>query len=167
MRATLDELDTRASEAKEAARLLAKLPGGAKDEALKNIAGGLGSEQERILAANERDIEAARRTGLSESLIDRLLLDPERLEGIAHDVMQVVALPDPVGETFDARTLPSGLQVGRRRVPAGGDRSDIREQTEHHGGLRSALHQVGQRGDPSRRQGGCPLERGSRRHDRA
>ena len=119
MRATLDELDAKAAAAKEAARLLAKLPSTVKDQALTNIAEGLRAEQEQILAANERDIEAGRRAGLSESLIDRLLLDPERLGGIARDVMQVVALPDPVGETFDSRTLPSGLQVGRRRVPLG------------------------------------------------
>ena len=119
MRATLDELDTKAMAAKEAARLLAKLRSTAKDQALTNIAGGLGSDREQILAANERDLEAGRRDGLSESLLDRLLLDAGRLEGVARDVMQVAALPDPVGETFDARTLPSGLQAGRRRVPLG------------------------------------------------
>ena len=86
MRATLDELDIKAAAAKEAARLLAKLPGTVKDRALANIADGLEAERERILAANERDIEAARLAGLSESLIDRLLLDPERLGGIARDV---------------------------------------------------------------------------------
>ena len=119
MLTTIDELKAKGSAARTAAQSLAKLPSSAKDQALTNIADGLKSRQEEILAANEKDREAGRRNGLTESLIDRLVLDPERLEGMARDVMNVVSLPDPIGETFDARTVPSGLQIGRRRVPLG------------------------------------------------
>ena len=115
----VDELEAKGKAAQAAARRLAKLPGSAKDQALTNIADGLKSRQEEVLAANEKDCEAGRRNGLDKSLIDRLLLDPERLEGMAQDVMKVVSLPDPIGETFDQRTVPSGLQIGKRRVPLG------------------------------------------------
>ena len=119
MQTAIDELEAKGSAAKAAARRLAKLPSSVKDQALTNIADGLKSRQEEILAANERDCEAGRRDGLTESLLDRLMLNPDRLESMAEDVMRVVALPDPVGETFDARTVPNGLQIGRRRVPLG------------------------------------------------
>ena len=119
MQTAVDELEAKGSAAKAAARRLAKLPSSVKDQALTNIADGLKSRQEQVLAANERDCEAGRRDGLTESLLDRLLLNPDRLKGMAEDVMRVVALPDPVGETFDARTMPNGLQIGKRRVPLG------------------------------------------------
>ncbi|MCH8206638.1 MAG: glutamate-5-semialdehyde dehydrogenase [Chloroflexi bacterium] len=119
MQTTVDELEAKGSVAKAAARRLAKLPSSVKDQALTNIADGLESRREEILAANERDCEAGRRDGLTDSLLDRLLLSPDRLQSMADDVMRVVALPDPVGETFDARTMPNGLQIGRRRVPLG------------------------------------------------
>jgi glutamate-5-semialdehyde dehydrogenase len=71
------------------------------------------------VAANGKDLEAGKQAGLSDALLERLLLNRQRLEGIAGDVLTVVGLPDPVGETFDARTLPNGLRIGRRRVPVG------------------------------------------------
>src|SRR3989304_1792528 len=69
--------------------------------------------------ANAGDPGPGRRAGPSEAVLDRLLLTRERLEGIAADVRQVSLLPDPIGEVFDMRTLPNGLQVGRKRVPLG------------------------------------------------
>jgi glutamate-5-semialdehyde dehydrogenase len=90
-----------------------------KNQALYNIADALKDREADILAANAKDLQAGRKQGLSEALLDRLMLDPSRLEGMASDVRAVAALPDPVGETFDQRTLPNGLQVGRRRVPLG------------------------------------------------
>ena len=119
MQTAVDELTTKARAAKEAAREVARLTGQVKDRALLNIADRLKSRQKEVLQANEKDYEAGRRNGLSEALLDRLLLTPERLEGLASDVRNVVMLPDPVGEVLDMRTMPNGLQVGRRRVPLG------------------------------------------------
>ena len=90
-----------------------------KDAALRKIARRLVARQDEIVEANRRDCESGVETGLSESLLDRLLLTPERLQALAADVESIAGLPDPVGETFDMRTLPNGLQVGKRRVPLG------------------------------------------------
>lgn len=105
--------------ARVASRRLATLPTALKDAALAAIADELRRDSEAILAANARDVAAAEAAGLSEALIDRLRLTPERLAAIAADVEQVTRLPDPVGECFDAQTLPNGLRVHKRRVPLG------------------------------------------------
>ncbi len=72
-----------------------------------------------MLAANKLDYKEAQDSGMSTAMLDRLLLDTSRLEGISKDVQSVAMLQDPVGEFFDARTLPNGLLIGRRRVPLG------------------------------------------------
>ncbi|MSQ40745.1 MAG: glutamate-5-semialdehyde dehydrogenase [Dehalococcoidia bacterium] len=105
--------------AKAAARKLAKLSTTAKNQALLNIADTLKAREEEVLAANEKDYRAGQAAGLSDALLDRLLLNPERLEGMAHDVRAVAALPDPVGVMHDTRTLPNGLQIGKKTVPLG------------------------------------------------
>ena len=119
MQTIADELEAKGKAARAAARVLATLPGQAKDQALLNVVDGLKSRQEEILAANEKDCAVGRENGLSDSVLDRLLLTPDRLDGMAAGVSDVIALPDPVGETLDMRTMPNGLQVGRRRVPLG------------------------------------------------
>src|SRR3990172_2948221 len=116
---TASETQTRPAAAKEASRKLARLSSEVKNQALRNVARGLLTHEASILAANDREIEAGRRAGLPEAILDRLLLTHERLEGIAGDVHQVSLLPDPVGEVFEMRTLPNGLQAGRKRVPLG------------------------------------------------
>ena len=90
-----------------------------KNRALQNIAAAILEGRQDILEANERDLEASRQMGLSESLLDRILLTSERLEGMARGIGAVVALPDPVGQVFDMHTRPNGLQVGKKRVPLG------------------------------------------------
>jgi glutamate-5-semialdehyde dehydrogenase len=105
--------------ARAASRVLARVRTGVKNAALEAIAQALERHQEEVLGANAQDMEAGRRGGLSPALLDRLLLTPERLRGMARDVRAVAALPDPVGEVFDARTLPNGLLVARKRVPLG------------------------------------------------
>jgi glutamate-5-semialdehyde dehydrogenase len=72
-----------------------------------------------ILTENERDLEEARRAGLSAALLDRLALNEARMEGIAADLRAVAILPDPVGEVFDEVLLPNGLRTHKRRVPLG------------------------------------------------
>lgn len=115
----VEELHAKARAARAASRTLARLSTAVKDRALLNIAEALKARQEEVLAANERDCQQSRRDGLSEAMLDRLLLNPQRLEGMAADVRAVARLPDPVGEAFDVRVLPNGLEVGKRRVPLG------------------------------------------------
>ncbi|MCH2525286.1 MAG: glutamate-5-semialdehyde dehydrogenase [Dehalococcoidia bacterium] len=115
----IDELKAKAMSARRAARNLARLPTDAKNKALNNIARCIQREETIILASNAEDIEAGKASGLSESMLDRLMLDSSRLASIAEDVKTVAGLPDPIGESFDVSTLPNGLQIGRRRVPLG------------------------------------------------
>jgi len=114
-----DDLITIGQQARAAARKLAKLSTDVKNAVLLNIADALAARQEEILQANKDDYEASKKNGLSDTLLDRLLLDPKRLADMASDVRGVAGLPDPVGEQFDVRTLPNGLILGRRRVPLG------------------------------------------------
>jgi glutamate-5-semialdehyde dehydrogenase len=76
-------------------------------------------KSDEILAANKIDYQEAKASGMSEAMLDRLLLSPSRLEGMAQDVKTVAALPDPVGEEFEMRTLQNGLRISKRRVPLG------------------------------------------------
>jgi glutamate-5-semialdehyde dehydrogenase len=105
--------------AKRAARTLARLTTDQKNAALHCLADALVADQDAILAANAKDVEAGEANGLSASLIDRLLLNESRLAGMADSLRQVANLPDPVGEAFDEGTLPNGLQVRKQRVPLG------------------------------------------------
>ncbi|MBF8299257.1 MAG: proA [Dehalococcoidia bacterium] len=102
-----------------ASRLLARLGSETKDRVLLNIAAGLKESEEEILAANDLDCAQGKRDGLDAAFLDRLLLNPQRLTSMAEDVRRIAELPDPVGETFDMRVMPNGLQVGKRRVPLG------------------------------------------------
>lgn len=112
-------LRERVAAARAAARRLATLSSGAKDAALSAVADLLEAEQGTLLDANAKDVAAGEATGLDAYFLERLTLTPERIRGIAKDVRAVIALPDPIGEMFDMRTLPNGLLVGRRRVPLG------------------------------------------------
>jgi glutamate-5-semialdehyde dehydrogenase len=105
--------------AKNAARGLRMLTRDQKDEALRVIAARLQAEKEYIGAENHKDLEAARADGTSDALIDRLTLNGERIEAIANALIDVAALPDPVGEVVRGYTLPNGLQVRQTRVPLG------------------------------------------------
>ncbi len=113
------ELEEKAKAAKAASRRMAYLSAEIKDKALHNISADILSKQKEILAANQKDYKEARDSGMNAAMLDRLMLDSKRLEAIAQDVLSVAALPDPVGEVFDMRTLPNGLLLGKRRVPLG------------------------------------------------
>ncbi len=119
MTTAIDGLVEKAKAARTSSRRLARLSSEVKDRALLNIASSLTSRQEDVLEANEVDYRAGKSNGLTEALLDRLLLHPQRLESIASDVRGVAALPDPVGEVFDMRTLSNGLLAGKKRVPLG------------------------------------------------
>ncbi len=119
MSTTIDELEVKGRAAKAASRRLAYLSTEVKNNALHNISDDLLARQDEILAANQIDYKEAEASGMSVAMLDRLMLNSSRLESTAQDVLAVAALPDPVGEVFDMRTRPNGLQLGRKRVPLG------------------------------------------------
>jgi len=119
MKSAVEELEAKGRAAKAASRRMAYLSTDIKNNALRNIADDLVARKDEILAANKKDYIKARASGMGAALLDRLMLDKSRLEGIAADTRAVAALPDPVGETFEMRTMPNGLQIGKKRVPIG------------------------------------------------
>ncbi|MFC2011307.1 glutamate-5-semialdehyde dehydrogenase [Chloroflexota bacterium] len=119
MENAIEELEAKGRTAKAASRRLAYLSAEVKNKALVNIADDLLTKTDKILVANKNDIQEAKASGMDAAMLDRLMLNSNRLEAIAHDVLAVAALPDPVGEVFDGRTLANGLIITRKRVPFG------------------------------------------------
>jgi len=119
MESAVRELEEKGKAAKAASRKLAFLSTRIKNKALINIAEALTEKRDKVLIANKIDYDEAKASGMSEAMLDRLMLSPSRLEGMAQDVRTVAALPDPVGEEFAMRTLPNGLQISKKRVPLG------------------------------------------------
>jgi glutamate-5-semialdehyde dehydrogenase len=105
--------------ARAASRLLARAPSGAKDRALEAAAAALLDREKAILAANAKDVKAARSAGRDDAFIDRLLLTAKAVESMAEGLRDVARLPDPVGEVTELRSRPTGIRVGRMRVPLG------------------------------------------------
>ncbi len=105
--------------AKDAAFELATASTAQKNQALAIIADELEANSAAILAANAKDIELGREAGLTDALLDRLLLNEERLTAIANDVRNVISLNDPVGSKIDSKVLENGMSLSRRRVPLG------------------------------------------------
>ncbi|CAI2299663.1 glutamate-5-semialdehyde dehydrogenase [Vibrio parahaemolyticus] len=105
--------------AKDAAFELATASTAQKNQALAIIADELEANSAAILAANAKDIELGREAGLTDALLDRLLLNEERLTGIANDVRNVISLNDPVGSEIDSKVLENGMSLSRRRIPLG------------------------------------------------
>lgn len=105
--------------AKQASYQLAQCPTKIKNQALISIADLLEQSSQSILEANQKDIAIAKNQGLSEAMLDRLLLTPERLSSIAKDVRKVVSLTDPIGQIIDGSVLENGLKLQRHRVPLG------------------------------------------------
>ncbi|HUV53437.1 MAG TPA: glutamate-5-semialdehyde dehydrogenase [Dehalococcoidia bacterium] len=119
MQAEANEVETKAKAAKAASKKLAYLNTAVKNKALLAIADALVAREKDIISANSRDYAEGEKAGMGAAMLDRLLLNTERIKGIAADVRTVAALPDPVGEIFEMRTLSNGLQVGKKRVPLG------------------------------------------------
>jgi glutamate-5-semialdehyde dehydrogenase len=119
MENAIEGLKAKGKAAKAASRRLAYLSAEVKNKALHNISDDLLARKDEVLAANRIDYKEAEASGMGAAMLDRLMLDSSRLEAIAKDVLAVAALPDPVGEVFDMRTLPNGLIIGRKRVPFG------------------------------------------------
>ncbi|MCL9773147.1 glutamate-5-semialdehyde dehydrogenase [Vibrio methylphosphonaticus] len=106
-------------DAKQASFALATASTAQKNQALHIIADELEANLPAILAANAIDINLGREAGLTEALLDRLLLNEQRLKGIADDVRNVITLNDPVGSEMDSKVLENGMSLSRRRVPLG------------------------------------------------
>lgn len=105
--------------AKDAAFQLATASTAQKNQALAIIADELEANAAQILAANAKDIQLGREAGLTDALLDRLLLNESRLNAIANDVRNVISLNDPVGSEIDSKVLENGMSLSRRRVPLG------------------------------------------------
>ena len=105
--------------ARLAARMLGTLATASKNTALHSAADAVLAHGEEILAANAGDVAAARTAGTPEAMVDRLALNPQRVDGIAAGLRQVAGLPDPIGEVLRGSTLPNGLQIRQQRVPLG------------------------------------------------
>ncbi len=105
--------------AKAASKILARASTADKNAALLALAEALNAARADILAANALDVAEARANGLTDALIDRLLLNDKRIDGLCADLRNLVSLPDPVGERFDEAALPNGLKLRKQRVPLG------------------------------------------------
>ncbi|OBI48886.1 glutamate-5-semialdehyde dehydrogenase [Mycobacterium kyorinense] len=108
-----------ARRARVAARTLASLPTVVKDHALLAAAEAIVAHVDQVLGANADDLNAARAAGTPTAILDRLALNPQRIDGIAEGLRQVAGLPDPVGEVLRGYTLPNGLMLRQQRVPLG------------------------------------------------
>lgn len=107
------------SQARAAARRVARADTATKNAALLAMAAALLEGEPDLLAANENDLAAGRAQGLDAAMLDRLALNPERVAAMAEGLRQIATLPDPVGAISDMNFRPSGIQVGRMRVPLG------------------------------------------------
>lgn len=114
----MTQLEIMGAKAKEASRFL-MTAGSKKDEALNAIAKALRENADKIIKANDIDIENGKKAGLTKSLLDRLKLTEERINGMAVGVSEVASLADPVGRVLDGRTLKNGLQIEKVTVPMG------------------------------------------------
>ena len=114
----MTQLEIMGVKAKEASRFL-MTAGSKKDEALNAIAKALRENADKIIKANDIDIENGKQAGLTKSLLDRLQLAEERINGMADGVSEVASLEDPVGRVLDGRTLKNGLQIEKVTVPMG------------------------------------------------
>ncbi|MFN4148048.1 MAG: glutamate-5-semialdehyde dehydrogenase [Rhodocyclaceae bacterium] len=114
-----DYMTTLGQQARAASRSMAKAPTAAKNAALLAMAAEIRTRRDLLLAANAEDVLAAKANGLDAALLDRLTITPKSVEAMAQGLEQVAALADPIGEITDMKYRPSGIQVGRMRVPLG------------------------------------------------
>lgn len=115
----LDYMTQLGRAARAASRQLARASTAQKNQALLAAAKALEEARSELLAANQNDLEQGRAKGLDEAMLDRLALTPKVLDSMVEGLRQVASLPDPIGEIRDLRYMPSGIQVGKMRVPLG------------------------------------------------
>ncbi|MGH1471745.1 MAG: glutamate-5-semialdehyde dehydrogenase [Cellvibrionaceae bacterium] len=112
-------MKTLGQQAREASRIVAAADTGTKDAVLKETAKALESARTNIISANQKDMESSRKNGLDAAMLDRLELTPARIDGMIEGLSQIVTLNDPCGAITDLNFRPSGIQVGKMRVPLG------------------------------------------------
>ena len=105
--------------ARAAARAMARAGTGAKNRALSEIAAAIRRERAHLQAENTKDLDAGRAKGMAAAMLDRLTLSDQAIDAMARGLEQIAELPDPVGEITDLKSRPTGIQVGRMRVPLG------------------------------------------------
>ena len=115
----MDSLENLGKAAKTVSRRLASSSGGRRNLAIQKIATALIDSEQEIISENSKDISKGRSKGLSEAMLDRLIITQESIHGMSSDALRVVSLDDPVGEMIEMKTMENGLQVGRKRVPLG------------------------------------------------
>ena len=115
----MDSLENLGKAAKTVSRRLASSSGGRRNLAIQKIATALVDSEQKIISENSKDISKGRSKGLSEAMLDRLIITKESIHGMSSDALRVVSLDDPVGEMIEMKTMENGLQVGRKRVPLG------------------------------------------------
>jgi glutamate-5-semialdehyde dehydrogenase len=113
------QIEEMARAAKAASSLVANASVDQRNAALLAIREAIAEDRDALLAANDRDLEQGRSSGLDEALIDRLALNPARLDAVEEGLIQVAALADPIGAVSGLKTMPSGIEVGTMRVPLG------------------------------------------------
>ncbi|HWR76640.1 MAG TPA: glutamate-5-semialdehyde dehydrogenase [Thiobacillus sp.] len=112
-------MQTMGKQAREASRAIARADTNQKNRALQAMAAAIRRDAAKLLEANARDMDQARASGLDAALLDRLQINDKAVAGMAEGLEQIAALPDPVGEITDLKYRPSGIQVGKMRVPLG------------------------------------------------
>lgn len=115
----MQELNEKGKQAKTASYAMASLSADVKNNALHTIADALIENADYIIKENKKDIQNGRDNNMTEGLIDRLTLNPKRIDGIAEGLRQIAALPDPIGETVSGVKRPNGLKISKIRVPLG------------------------------------------------
>ncbi|SDO01027.1 glutamate-5-semialdehyde dehydrogenase [Pseudomonas jinjuensis] len=115
----LDYMSRLGRAAREASRVVARATTAQKNRALLAAADALDAARAQLTAANEKDLANGRANGLEPAMLDRLALTPARIDDMIEGLRQVAALPDPIGEIRDMRYVPSGIQIGKMRVPLG------------------------------------------------
>ena len=116
MKRTLDEIGMYAMAAKPHMQLLGTTE---KNKALDAVAVALNEKAEYLIAENEKDMQAGKKAGMHQGLLDRLLLTKERIAQMAEGLIQIAALEDPIGEVLSMKKRPNGLLIGQKRVPLG------------------------------------------------
>jgi glutamate-5-semialdehyde dehydrogenase len=114
-----DYMHTLGRQARAASRAMARASTNAKNQALAAMAAAIRRDAAKLMAANREDVEAARAAGLEEAMLDRLTLSEKAVATMAEGLEQIARLPDPIGEISELKFRPTGIQVGRMRVPLG------------------------------------------------
>ena len=115
----MEDIIKKACLAKKAGIVLSKADTVQKNKCLSHMMEAISEDTEEILNENQKDMAAGRLKGMSEAMLDRLLLDPKRLKAIIEGLEQLITLKDPVGEVINMNKMPNGLLIGQARVPLG------------------------------------------------